>query len=44
MPLSHNRIQIDAVFGDLLAHIVASSPVAATDLGDHRRRDAELDD
>ncbi len=43
MPLSHHRIQIDAVFGDLLAHIVASSPVAATDLGDHRR-DAELDD
>ena len=37
------RAQVDAVFRGLLSHLVATSPVAATQLGDHSR-DAELDD
>ena len=37
------RAQVDAVFDGLLSHLVASSPVAATQLGDHSR-DADLDD
>ena len=37
------RAQVDAAFEGLLAHLVATSPVAATQLGDHAR-DADLDD
>ena len=37
------RAQVDAVFTRLLEHLVATSPVAATQLGDHSR-DAELDE
>ena len=37
------RAQTDAVFDRLLAHLVDTSPVAATQLGDHSR-DADLDD
>jgi hypothetical protein len=37
------RAEVDAVFDGLLAHLIATSPVAATQLGDHSR-DADLDD
>lgn len=43
VPPAGARAQIDAVFEGLLAHLVASSPVAATQLGDHSR-DGDLDD
>ena len=35
--------RVEALFGRLLDHMVASSPVTATQLGDHSR-DADLDD